>query len=343
VTLGLAQIGCGEIGDWRARAARQARGVRLVLACDVVEGRARAMARRYGASWTTDWREAVTRPDIDAVVVSTLTNTHHEIGRTALEAGKHVVIEKPLARTPRESCDLVELARARGPRLMTGFNHRRFAPFAAAKSMLEGGAIGRPLFLRGRIGHPGGREVENTWHTNPAIAGAGTLMDNGIHLLDLVRFYLGEVESVHGLSASVRWTPPGSGIEDLAIATFRSHDGAQATITSSWIEWPGYVLAVELYGTEGYLRAHYPPLKLVHKPRDGRARTYWFPFAQIQEKIFSYRWPGIQAFRADFEEFAASVRDGRDPSPSGFDGLRAVQMAYAVYSSTEAHAEIPLP
>lgn len=342
MTLRLAQIGCGEIGDWRARAASRAAGVQLVLACDALEVRAKAMAERHGVSWTTDWREAVTRREVDAVVVSTLNDTHREIGLAALEAGKHVVMEKPLARTPEECNELVEAAQARGLCLMTGFNHRRFPPFEAAKTMLEGGSIGKLLFMRGRIGHAGGREVENTWHTNPVVSGGGTLMDNGIHLLDLVRFYLGEVESVHGLAASVRWAPPGSGIEDLALATFRARDGTQAALTSSWIEWPGYVLTVELYGTEGYLRAHYPPLKLVYKPRTGRAHTHWFPLAQLKEKLFSYRWPGIQAFRADFEEFAAAVRDGRDPSPSGRDGLRAVHMAYGVYRSAKLRAEIPL-
>lgn len=343
MTLRLAQIGCGEIGDWRAHAARRASGVRLVLACDVAQTRARRLGERHGAGWTTDWRDAVTRPDVDAVVLSTLNDTHHEIGLAALDAGKHLVVEKPLARTPEECRELVDRARANGPRLMTGFNHRRFPPFARARAMLAAGAVGKLLFVRGRIGHPGGSEVVGTWHTDRAVAGGGTLMDNGIHLLDLVRFYVGEVESVHGLTATTRWAAPESGVEDLALAQFRAPGGVQVALTSSWIEWPGYVITVELYGREGYLRAHYPPLKLVYKPRSGRARTAWFPVAQLKEKIFSYRWPGIEAFRGDFEELAAAVREGRDPSPSGVDGLRAVEMAYGVYRSAEARTEVPLP
>ncbi|MDP8924265.1 MAG: Gfo/Idh/MocA family oxidoreductase [Chloroflexota bacterium] len=343
MTLRLAQIGCGEIGDWRARAADRSSAVRLVLACDVSQARARCLGERYRAGWTTEWRDAVTRPDVDAVVLSTLNDTHHAIGLAALGAGKHLVVEKPLARTPEECRELVECARANGVRLMTGFNHRRYPPFARARAMLSAGAIGQLLFVRGRIGHPGGSEVVGTWHTDRAITGGGTLMDNGVHLLDLVRFYVGEVESVHGLTASARWAAPGSGIEDVALATFRARGGVHVTLTSTWIEWPGYVVTVELYGAEGYLRAHYPPLKLVHKQRSGRARTAWFPLAQVKEKLFSYRWPGIRAFQADFEEFAAAVRDGRDPSPSGVDGLRAVEMAYGVYRSAEARTEVPLP
>ncbi len=342
MSLRLAQIGCGEIGAWRARAGRAAAGVRLAVVCDVVEGRARHLAQRYGADWTSDWTDAVTRPDVDAVTVSTLNDTHHEIGMAALAAGKHVIIEKPLARTVDECRDLVACARERDLRLMTGFNHRRFPPFAKAKAMLTAGAIGELLLVRGRIGHPGGAEVENTWHTSCAVAGGGTLMDNGIHLLDLIRYYVGEVESAHGLTASARWARPNSGIEDVAIATFRAQDGVEVAVTSSWIEWPGYVIAVELYGSEGYLEARYPPLKLTYRRRGGRARTDWFPVAQVKEKLLSYRWPGVQAFRADFEEFAAAVRDRRDPSPSGIDGLRAVEMAYGVYQACEQRREVEL-
>ncbi len=342
MSLRLAQVGCGEIGAWRARAARAADGVQLVLACDVAEERARNLARQHRVDWTSDWHDAVTRPDVDVVTISTLNDTHYEIGMTALAAGKHVIIEKPLARTVEECSSLVEYARARDLRLMTGFNHRRFPPFAKAKAMLSAGAIGQLLMVRGRIGHSGGAEVENSWHTSCAVAGGGTLIDNGIHLLDLVRYYVGEVESVHGLTASARWMSPDSGVEDLALASFRATDGVQVALTSSWIEWPGYVIAVELYGSEGYLDARYPPLRLTYRPRGGPARTDWFPMAQLMEKVFSYRWPGIQGFRGDYEELAAAVRDRRDPSPSGFDGLRAVEMAYGVYRACEQRTEIPL-
>lgn len=340
--LRLGLIGCGEIGDWRARAARAAVGVRLMVACDVAGARAEQLGRSHGAAWTSDWREVIANPDVDAVVVSTINDTHHEIGLHALRAGKHLVVEKPLARTPEECRQLVECARANDLRLMTGFNHRRFPSFARAKEMLAEGAVGKLVFVRARIGHSGGSEIESTWHLNRDVAGGGTLMDNGVHMLDLIRYYTGEVEAVHGVISSIRWAGPETGIEDLAVATFRAAGGVAVALSSSWIEWPGYVIAVELYGTEGYLRAEYPPLKLTYKPRLGRARTDWFPVAQIQEKLYSYRWPGIQGFRGDFEELAAAVRDRREPSPSGFDGLRAVEMAYGVYDSARSGREVSL-
>lgn len=340
--LRLGLIGCGEIGEWRARAARAAAGVQLTVACDVAPARAERLGRAYGAAWTADWRDVITNPNVDTVVVSTINDTHHEIGLQALRAGKHLIIEKPLARTPEECRELVECAREHGLQLMTGFNHRRFPSFARAKEMLTEGAIGRLVFVRARIGHPGGAEVEDTWHLNRDVAGGGTLMDNGVHMLDLIRYYAGEVQAVHGVVVSARWAGPATEIEDLAVATFRAVGGVTVALSSSWIEWPGYVIAVELYGTEGYLRAQYPPLKLVYKPRAGRARINWFPIAQIQEKLYSYRWPGIQGFRGDFEELVEAVRDRREPSPSGFDGLRAVEMAYGVYDSARSGREVSL-
>jgi len=254
----VAQIGCGNIGRHRAEAVAAVSGLELALCVDTIVEAAQALAERWNCEPGTEWQEAVARPDIEVVIVSTPNVFHTPISIAALEAGKHVLCEKPLARNPQEARRMVEAAEACGRELRTGFNHRFHAQVVQAKALFDAGAIGEPLFLRGHTGHGGGEAFAWSWFCDEEIAGGGTFLDNGVHALDLARYFLGEFVEATGFRTTSLWDI--APLEDNGFGLFRTADGWVASLHSSWTQWKGY-LYLELFGAEGFLTINYDPVE----------------------------------------------------------------------------------
>ena len=341
--LRVALVGCGAIGAVRAAAIARSPEVTLAVACDVDAGRAGALAGRYGAARETDWRAAVARDDVDLVIVSTAPDLHAPVAIAAATAGKHVLCEKPMARTVEECRAMIAAAERHGVKLKIGFNHRYYLSVMAVKATIDAGTIGDVRFVRAAIGHEGGPGFAENWVTRHTITGGGTLLDNGIHVLDLARYLLesqgGRIEEAQGYLLNARW--PVAPNEDNAFCLFRTGGGdgrpeRVAQVTSSWTEWKGYRWFVEAYGTRGYVHAAYSPMRAVIGTvgeEGGRAkkRALTFPAFQVWERLRGHDWTTAETFRREFADLAAAIRDDRAPFADGHDGLRAQAMAEAVY------------
>jgi predicted dehydrogenase len=342
--LRVALVGCGGIGAVRAAAIARSREVTLAVACDIDPARARALAARQGAAAAceTDWRAAVARGDVDLVVVSTANDLHAPVAIAAADAGKHVLCEKPMARTPDECRAMIAAAERSGVALKVGFNHRYYGAVLAIRAAIDAGAIGEVRFVRAAIGHGGGPGFTQSWVTRHAVSGGGTLIDNGIHILDLARYLLesqgGRIVEAQGYTINARW--PVEPCEDNAFCLFRTDgDPARvAEVTSGWTEWKGYRWFVEAYGTRGYVHAAYSPMRAVigtvgEAGGRARKRALTFPLFQVRERLRGHAWTTAETFRREFADLAAAIRDGRRPFADGYDGLRASEMADAVYRS----------
>ena len=193
---GVAIVGCGLIGQKRAKALA---GARLVACADIHRARAMALARTVpGAIDTDDWREAVRHPDVHIVVVATTNDMLTEISVAALEAGRHVIVEKPAARSVAELDRMITAAEQHRRYVRVGFNHRYHPSLQKARELIDQGALGELMFLRGRYGHGARVGYDKEWRSNPALSGGGELIDQGIHLIDLSHWFLGEFTSVNG-------------------------------------------------------------------------------------------------------------------------------------------------
>lgn len=325
--LRLGLVGAGLIGQQRARAIAASPGLRLVAVADLDETMARKAAG--GARIMNDAASLAADPEIDAIIVATPPSSHEALGLMCLQAGKHVLIEKPLA-TSLKSCErLVVAAELRGLRLATGFNLRLTRAAILARSLLDAGAIGALDHVRGFHGHQGGEEFTHDWISDQAVAGGGALMDNGIHVIDLVRSFLGEVTNVHGFATSHTWQRPGC--EDNGFLLFQNAKGNVGAIQASWTEWRGYGYRIEIYGTSGFIRFGYPPLHLIHGSRqaDGRMRTrrFLFPSYQILERLRGWEWGLQETLSLELNAFAKAIRSGTPLSATGRDGLEAVRIA----------------
>jgi predicted dehydrogenase len=179
------------------------------------------------------------------------------------------------------------------------------------------------------------------------VMGGGALIDNGIHVLDLVRYIGGDFTEIYGYRSSAVW---GLAVEDNAHALFKSANGVVASLQASWSEWKGYRFHVEAYGTSGMARAYYAPMMalVITMDKPGgqpKIARKFYPGDIIREKLKGWQSTVIAAFQEEFQDFIAAA-NGQATSgriATGLDGLRAVETAHAVYRSGESGTMVQLP
>lgn len=334
-----ALIGCGDIGILRAKALARTPGCRLVVTADTDSAKASNVASLVpGAVAVTDWREAVNRADVDAVVISTPPSLHEAMTVAALETGKHVLCEKPLARTPDECRRMVAAAERTGKKLATGFNYRFYPSFKRARELLDSGVIGELDHIRSYGGYSA-TSHNQPWVHDAATVGGGALRDIGIHLIDLTRDFLGDVSAVQGIASGRVWKYPGC--EDNGFALLTSKGGNLASVHASWTEWRRYQFRIEIYGTRGCIRASCFPMmtQVVWAAQTGgrsQSKTDWFPRWALGEKLKSYKWVVVESFIEEMASFVAYIRGAPSRVASGADGLRAVEIAFEAARSVPA-------
>jgi predicted dehydrogenase len=244
----VAIVGCGLVGAKRARALGDSR---LVAVADNDPGRARALAgQAEGCVAETDWRAVVGRPDVEIVIVATTHDSLAPIALAAAEAGKHVLVEKPAARRPAELTAVAAAARERGVTVRVGFNHRFHPALRQARALVGEGRLGPLMYVRARYGHGGRAGYEREWRARPEVAGGGELLDQGVHLIDLARWFAGDLALVAGHLGTFFWDMP---VEDNAFVLLRSPGGPVAWLHASWTEWKN-LFSFEVFGRAGKLQ-----------------------------------------------------------------------------------------
>jgi len=337
--MGLLVVGLGYLGAQRAAAALRTRGVRLVAVTDLDPDRAEAVAARLGVVAVPDLATGLESGGIDAVVIATPHADHAEAIQLSLEAGKHVLCEKPLTIRSEDARRLATLADESRLRLSTGLNHRFYPPVRDALALAGSGRIGRVESVRAEIGHLAGPEFLQSWHTDVARSGGGTLMDNGPHACDLIRRFLGEVVLAKGFVRQEVQLP--IGCETEAHALFRNHDNAVADLHASWTLRSGY-LTVEVRGTEGFLKIETAPWRLSGSLADGHKIHRRYIFERIEDRIHKIRFGSELSIVRELEAFATPSSAHPRPGATGWDGCRVTEMIQAVYESDRLGDEIHL-
>ena len=321
-SLGFAIIGCGLIGRKRANALR---GANLRYACDLDAARAADLAKNSpGTKVITDYATALADPKVDAVIVATLNSSLAPITLAAVQAGKHVLVEKPGAIAARELTEIAAAAQARGVKVRIGYNHRFHPSFRKAREIFASGVLGPMMFLRGRYGHGGRKGYDREWRADPKLSGGGELIDQGVHLIDLAGWFLGEFATVEGHATTSFWDMK---VDDNAFLSLRTSAGQTAWLHVSCTEWKN-LFSLEIYGRDGKLAI------------DGLGGSYGV------ERLAYYRmlpqmgppettiWEypgGDDSWRLETEEFITDIRQGREPSPSLRDGIRTMKVVEEIY------------
>ena len=203
---GVGIVGCGLIGRKRANALGA--GGRLVACMDLDSSKAEKLALDRGCEFLSNWKELISRKDVELVIVSTLHDSLAEITHAAIIAGKHVLVEKPAARKAEELEPLLELKRQNEVKVRVGFNHRYHRSLRKAKELFDSKVLGEMMFIRGRYGHGGRVGYDREWRSKPDLSGGGELIDQGPHMIDLSRMFLGDFVEYQGHAHTYFWDMP---------------------------------------------------------------------------------------------------------------------------------------
>lgn len=311
-------VGCGLIG--RKRLNSLAPG-QLAVACDLDLARAQALAHAAGNGTraTASYEEAVSDPAVDAVIVATLNGSLAAISQAAARAGKHVLVEKPAGINVAEIDALTGASRQTGALVRVGYNHRFHPALAKARELVDAGAVGPLMFIRARYGHGGRIGYDREWRADPKLSGGGELIDQGVHLIDLAGWFLGEFTRVEGHAATYFWDMP---VDDNAFMNLRNDAGATAFLQVSCSEWKN-LFSFEIYGKTGKLQV------------DGLGGSYGLErlsyYRMLPEmgppETTVWEYPrGDDSWRLEMAAFLEDIRTGRTPVP----GLREARSALAV-------------
>ncbi|MFI5266647.1 MAG: Gfo/Idh/MocA family protein [Chloroflexota bacterium] len=317
----IAIAGCGLVGRKRAKGL----GRHSLVACaDVVPELARRLATEHSCDVAGSAEELVAREDVEAVLVCTTNDALAIVALAAVEAGKHVLVEKPGARALEELLPVREAARRAKRIVKVGFNHRFHPGLSQAHELFEQGAVGELMYIRGRYGHGGRLGYEREWRASRERAGGGELLDQGCHLIDLACWFGGDFDDVSGHVATCFWPMP---VEDNAFMSLRAGSGAIAWLHASWTEWKN-LFSFEVFGRTGKLQVDglggsYGPERL----------TYYRMLPEMgppETRVFNYPEED-SSWEAEIEHFASCIEHDIEPSGSVDDGIAVLEIIAKLY------------
>ena len=326
--LGFAIVGCGLIGRKRAVALAGIPGAGLRQACDLDPARAADLAKLApGCAAATDFHSVVKDPQVAAVIVATLNGSLAPIALAAVRAGKHVLVEKPGALNAAELRQVQAAAARTGVRVRLGYNHRFHPSLQKARELIDSGVLGPLMFLRGRYGHGGRKGYDREWRADPKLSGGGELIDQGVHLIDLAGWFLGDLPVVEGHASSSFWDMK---VDDNAFLSLRTAAGQTAWLHVSCTEWKN-LFSLEIYGRDAKLAldglgGSYGVERLV----------YYKMLPQMgPPEVHPFEYPGSDAsWRLETEAFLDDIRLKREPSPGLKEGIRTLEIVETIYKKS---------
>ena len=354
--LGVAVVGCGSIGRPHAKGAARAKNCRLVAAVDVLPEKAQSYKVRFGAEAAyTDMDEALARDDVAWVAITTANDSHAALTIRALEAGKHVMVQKPMAMNLEECDAMIAASERTGKKLMNAYFEMFHPVYYKAKELIDQGAIGQVFFMKAIMAwcsDPG------NWRFDPKVSGGGILMDGHIHHAAMFKYYTGSdarwVTTQGGTLASV----PGVQVEDTAVTLIRSETALAEVSGSNRLKLPNpqklrpFQEYIELYGTDGTILCRTlerPSLWVYTEKEPVPEHLQGWLYPRVDWVDFDDR-VGYCQFNADedpwvrlHEHFSDCILNDTRPLTTGEDGRDFLEIILAGYESMRQGRTIELP
>jgi predicted dehydrogenase len=331
---GFGIVGTGVIAAMHAAAVAALPRARLAAVTDVADGAAAAFAAARGCAAEPGLDQLLARPDVDVVCVCVPSGLHAEIGVRAAQAGKHLVVEKPIDVTLAAADRLIEAARAAGVALTVISQHRFDPGLIELKRLLGDGALGRLVLA----------EASTKWYRTQAYYDSaawrgtwamdgGSLMNQGIHYVDLLRWCMGPVTEVTAVCATQAHQVE---VEDTALAIVRFASGAVGTILSSTAAYPGFPQRLEITGTDGTVIVE--DGRIVRRAGAGAVGAVGGVGGAADPAAIE-----VASHAAQIADLLAAVEEGRAPAVDGQAGRDALEIVRAVYESARTGAPVRLP
>ena len=330
-------VGCGKIAQVRhipEYAANEACELHGYFSPNAK--RAEDMAAKYGGKVYATAEEMFADPEIDAVSVCAANYAHAELSIKALEAGKHVLCEKPMAVTLEECEAMMAAAEKSGKRLMIAQNQRLAKAHMKAKELIDAGEIGKVISFASTFGH-GGPETwsispgKDTWFFDKKRAAMGAMADLGIHKTDLLRYLLSQdvVKTTARLCTLDKKGPDDEliGVDDNAFCIYEMSGGTFGTMTASWTYYGAEDNSTKLYGTKGIMKVYDDPAhSIVVIAADGSVKYYDVEQIQTNDN---------QTASGTIDEFVGALVEGRKSIFDAEDVIKSMKAVFASIKSAE--------
>jgi predicted dehydrogenase len=319
-------VGCGLIGQKRAF---HLKGCRVIACVDQIHERAKTLADRFpDCIAMTDWSKAINHPNAHLIIIATLHSSLAEIALGAVSAGKHVLMEKPGGRHAHELEPIIEAAKKTGALVRLGFNHRYHRSFQKARELVDQNALGELMFIRARYGHGGRIGYDKEWRADPALSGGGELIDQGVHLIDLARWFLGDFNEVQGLAHTFFWDMP---VDDNGFLLLRTPKKQVAFLHVSCTEWKN-LFSFEIYGRLGKIDIN----GLGGSYGMERIAFYKMSAAMGPPETFVWEYPmQDNSWEVELSEFLEDIRLQRQPSVGLRDAVAALRIVEKIYRMSD--------
>ena len=338
-TLKVGVIGCGSIAKYRHLPEYKLnKNVEIVAVCDIVAERAEKMAEEYGAKAFSDYKEVLKLEDIDAISVCLPNYLHAPVSIDALNTGKHVICEKPMATSKEEAEAMINAAKRNDKKLMIAHNQRFVASHQKAKEIIESGKIGKIYSFKTTFGHPGpeGWSVDGagSWFFNKEKAFIGAMGDLGVHKADLMRYLLGEFTEVGAFIETN--AKQNTDVDDNAVCILRTESGIIGTLAASWAYMSGGDNSTIIYGEKGTLRLEADPeYSLIEEYRDGSVVYHKLDKIQTNED-------GGQSTSHVINHFVDCIVENKEPLINGEEGMKSLKIILAALESKETKQIVSL-
>lgn len=335
--LGFAIVGCGMIARFHAKALAEVPGTRLVALVSRTEASARKLADSLGTPCdiATDLNAVLKRPDVNVVIVTTPSGAHMEPAVAAAQAGKHVVVEKPLEIT-LERCDrIIDACRANGVQLCTIFPSRFGDANRALKQAIEAGRFGRLTLgeTTCKWWRPQSYYDEGGWKGTQALDGGGALMNQAIHNVDLLCWMMGPVTHITGLIATLAHER--IEVEDTAVACLRFANGALGVIQATTSVHPGLPKTVAIHGDHGTIVIEQDDiLRWELTPANAQDEEIRQRFATKTGASGGSSNPAAishEGHARQLRDFVQAIQANRPPLVDGAEGRKSVEVILAIY------------
>lgn len=339
-------IGLGNQGKLHlTRYARLSDDAEIIAVSDVVGSVAQEMANKYGAkAWYTDFNKLLQRPDIDAVSICVPNYLHADVAIVAAEAGKHILLEKPMSVSLEEANNIIKVADKAGVKLMLGYNHLFNPMVQHIKELIKNGRLGKLSIIKSQYTRNLSKisRKDFGWRANVKQAGGGVITESGVHRISLSWYLGGEVSKVSAFTERLAMDIDG---EDNAAILLAYKSGGLGIVICSWVaefkgpEWE----KIEVYGTEGSAIGYgdtrsgvaYLELSSVDIPEYGRIHSYFPPRALFKG--------GFDSYIEEIKHFLDCIINDTDPIVDGYAGRAILEITLAAYESAKTRKMMSLP
>jgi len=347
---GFGVVGCGVIGPRHAQVASALPNARFVACTDLVAERAKALAEAEGGEAEPNLEALLSRNDVDVVSVCVPSGLHAEVGVAAAEAGKHLVVEKPIEISLAAADRLIEAVKRAGVTMTVISQHRFDSGVVELHKLLSQGALGRLVLGDARVKWYRTQAYYDSgdWRGTWALDGGGALMNQGVHYTDLLRWCMGPVSEVMAITETAAHKME---TEDLALALVRFQSGALGSLEATTAAFPGFKERLEISGTEGTVVVEDGRIVVKELLKDhGEVGLYG---ARVASEA-PVAAPGSSSGGSDpaaisndsharqVADLLAAVDEGRQPLVTGEEARAALELVLAVYESARRHGPVSL-